>query len=309
MPARHPGPGPTSPSRVAALPSHSAAGAVARDLEAMAERTGETRRRTTRRPRGCSKHAFAPSAQFRPRIKPAGNVTLPAQGHNRAHPRGELASGTSVAGDDPVNNSDPSGLCLNSKGINVGGACSAAQLAAQHQQLLQAEAQMRAADAAAAACTNAFTCAINDPAAVAASFNANRSTIITNVAVVAAAGAVVLTAGAATPLVAEAAGTAFVAGDVTGDFVAVSAMTDGAASLTSAGTAFGYVSLGAGFVGTANACLPQLGGSFGATCALNAGATAIGVGAAWAGGIGGALAGLFSSPAGYFNLDQTQCQG
>ena len=215
----------------------------------------------------------------------------------------------SYAGDDPVNNSDPSGLCLNSKGINVGGACSAAQLAAQHQQLLQAEAQMRAADAAAAACTNAFTCAINDPAAVAASFNANRSTIITNVAVVAAAGAVVLTAGAATPLVAEAAGTAFVAGDVTGDFVAVSAMTDGAASLTSAGTAFGYVSLGAGFVGTANACLPQLGGSFGATCALNAGATAIGVGAAWAGGIGGALAGLFSSPAGYFNLDQTQCQG
>ncbi len=110
MPARHPGPGPTSPSQVAALPSHSAAGAVARDLEAMAERTGETRRRTTRRPRGCSKHAFAPSAQFRPRIKPAGNVTLPAQRHNRAHPRAQFASGTSVAGDDPVNASDPLGL-------------------------------------------------------------------------------------------------------------------------------------------------------------------------------------------------------
>ncbi len=94
------------------MPSHSAAGAVARDLEAMAERTGETRRRTTRRPRGCSKHAFAPSAQFRPRIKPAGNVTLPAQRHNRAHPRAQFASGTSVAGDDPVNGSDPSGLCV-----------------------------------------------------------------------------------------------------------------------------------------------------------------------------------------------------
>jgi len=92
------------------LPSHSAAGAVARDLEAMAERTGATRQRTTRRARGCSKHAFAPSAQFRPRSGIVGNVTLPAQGHIRAYSRAQFASGTSVAGDDPVNNSDPSGL-------------------------------------------------------------------------------------------------------------------------------------------------------------------------------------------------------
>jgi hypothetical protein len=92
------------------LPSHSAAGAVARDLEAMAERTGATRQRTTRRARGCSKHAFAPSAQFRPRSGIVGNVTLPAQGHNRAHPRAQFASGTSVVGDDPVNITDPLGL-------------------------------------------------------------------------------------------------------------------------------------------------------------------------------------------------------
>lgn len=213
------------------------------------------------------------------------------------------------AGNDPVNGSDPSGLCLNSKGINVGGACSAAQLAVMNQQLVQAEAQSAAADAAAAACTNAFTCAINDPSAVAASFNANRSTIITNVAVVAAVGAVVLTAGAATPFVAEAAGTAFVAGDVAGDFVAVSAMANGAAGLSAAGDAFGYVSLVYGVTGTANACIPQLGGSFGATCALNAAATVIGYGGTRVGGLGGALIALFSSAAGYFNIDQAQCQG
>jgi len=74
--------------------------------KAMEELTSTTTRRTSR----CSKHAFAPSAQFRPRNGIVGNVTLPAHGHNHAHPRTELASGTSVAGNDPVNITDPLGL-------------------------------------------------------------------------------------------------------------------------------------------------------------------------------------------------------
>jgi hypothetical protein len=100
---------PPSPSQVAALPSNSAAGAVARDLEAMAERTGATRRETRRWARGCSKHAFAPAAQFRPRIK-AAVCHPPSPRAQSRHQRDQLASETSVAGDDPVNNSDPSGL-------------------------------------------------------------------------------------------------------------------------------------------------------------------------------------------------------
>ena len=139
---------------------------------------------TTRRTARCTKHAFAPRVRSRPRGGTAGHVTFPGHGHIRAHPRCGLASASSVAGNDPVNNSDPSGLCLNSKGINVGGACSAAQLAAMHQQLLQTQAQSAAADAAAAACTNPLTCVINDPGAVVASFNANRGQIATNVGIV-----------------------------------------------------------------------------------------------------------------------------
>jgi hypothetical protein len=69
----------------------------------------------------CRKHAFAPSARFRPRNGPVGNVTLPAQRHNRRLRPGQLASETSVAGDDPVNQTDPSGLwshgyCLSGSG-------------------------------------------------------------------------------------------------------------------------------------------------------------------------------------------------
>jgi len=100
---------PPSPSQVAALPSNSAAGAVARDLEAMAERTGATRRETTRWARGCSKHAFAPAAQFRPRIK-AAVCHPPSPRAQSRHQRDQLASETSVAGDDPVNFVDPLGL-------------------------------------------------------------------------------------------------------------------------------------------------------------------------------------------------------
>jgi hypothetical protein len=64
---------------------------------------------TTRRPAHCSKHAFAPRRQFRPRNGVVGNVTLPAQRHQTGLTQAELASGSSVAGDDPVNNSDPTG--------------------------------------------------------------------------------------------------------------------------------------------------------------------------------------------------------
>jgi len=100
---------PPSPSQVAALPSNSAAGAVARDLEAMAERTGATRRETRRWARGCSKHAFAPAAQFRPRIK-AAVCHPPSPRAQSRHQRDQLASETSVAGNDPVNGTDPLGL-------------------------------------------------------------------------------------------------------------------------------------------------------------------------------------------------------
>ena len=68
-----------------------------------------TRTRTRRAVR-CTKHAFAPSARIRPRSDTAGDVTLPGQGHDRARAHSEHASGTSGAGNDPVNASDPSGL-------------------------------------------------------------------------------------------------------------------------------------------------------------------------------------------------------
>ncbi len=67
-------------------------------------------RTTTRRAVRCTKHAFAPSARIRPRSDTAGDVTLPGQGHDRARAHSEHASGTSGAGNDPVNAGDPSGL-------------------------------------------------------------------------------------------------------------------------------------------------------------------------------------------------------
>ncbi len=67
-------------------------------------------RTTTRRAVRCTKHAFAPSARIRPRSDTAGDVTLPGQGHDRARAHSEHASGTSGAGNDPVNVVDPLGL-------------------------------------------------------------------------------------------------------------------------------------------------------------------------------------------------------
>ena len=70
---------------------------------------------TTRRADWCQKHAFARPTKLRPSSDTTGNVTLPAQGHFSCFRRAGLASGISVAGNDPVNASDPSGLC-NSQG-------------------------------------------------------------------------------------------------------------------------------------------------------------------------------------------------
>jgi len=73
---------------------------------------------TTRRPAHCSKHAYAPSAPSRPRNGLTGDVTLPAQRHQTCLGRAGLASESPVAGDDPVNDGDPSGL------ISAGAICS-----------------------------------------------------------------------------------------------------------------------------------------------------------------------------------------
>ncbi len=71
---------------------------------------------TTRRVAHCSKHAFAPSASFRPRNGMTGDVTLPAQRHQTGLCRAGLASDSPEAGDDPVNQTDPSGLVPSGEG-------------------------------------------------------------------------------------------------------------------------------------------------------------------------------------------------
>jgi hypothetical protein len=76
------------------------------DWAVMAEPTTTTTRRAAR----CSKHAFAPSASFRPRKGIADNVTLPGERHQTCLHRAELASESPEAGDDPVNETDPTGL-------------------------------------------------------------------------------------------------------------------------------------------------------------------------------------------------------
>jgi hypothetical protein len=87
------------------------------DWVAMAEPTTTTTCRAAR----CSKHAFAPSASFRPRNGGTGNVTLPAQRHQTGLWRAELASDSPEAGGDPVNSSDPSGLRVEVLWVCVGG--------------------------------------------------------------------------------------------------------------------------------------------------------------------------------------------
>ena len=64
---------------------------------------------TTTTTRRCPKHAFAPHAQFRPGNDVTANVICP--GHRRVSGpcRTELTSGSPVAADDPVNETDPSG--------------------------------------------------------------------------------------------------------------------------------------------------------------------------------------------------------
>jgi len=60
----------------------------------------------------CRKHAFAPPTRFRPRNGVPETTVLPAQRPDRRPWRAELASGSSVAGDDPVDKIDPTGQYL-----------------------------------------------------------------------------------------------------------------------------------------------------------------------------------------------------
>jgi len=76
-------------------------------------------------------------------------------------------------GGDPVNRSDPSGLCNDVQGVHVyDGSCTGVQLT----QIKQAAVQARAAGVA-TACSNVISCVISDPGSIVASFNANRGTI------------------------------------------------------------------------------------------------------------------------------------
>lgn len=68
---------------------------------------------TTRRPARCSKDAFAPRASWRPKNDIARRVALRAHRHQSCLGRTRLASETAGAGDDPVNNSDPTGQFAN----------------------------------------------------------------------------------------------------------------------------------------------------------------------------------------------------
>jgi len=68
----------------------------------------------------CRKHAFAPPTRFRPRNGVPETTVLPAQRPDRRPWRAELASGSSVAGDDPVNATDPNGnMALKSDDLNA----------------------------------------------------------------------------------------------------------------------------------------------------------------------------------------------
>ncbi|MHB8593104.1 MAG: RHS repeat-associated core domain-containing protein, partial [Acidimicrobiales bacterium] len=118
----------------------------------------------------------------------------------------------SYAGDDPVNRVDPLGLCTTPTGnanqpfAYTPGQCTPQQV----QQIDQAAAAARAAGPA-SSCSNVFSCVIQDPGSIVASFNANRGTIEhAEEAVLGTAGVIagsVLTAGLADVLL-EAAGAA-----------------------------------------------------------------------------------------------------
>jgi hypothetical protein len=74
---------------------------------------------------------------------------------------------------DPVNESDPSGLCNDVQGVHVyNGPCTGEQL----QQIEQAATQARSAGIA-IPCSNVFSCVLQNPGLIVNSFNANRGTI------------------------------------------------------------------------------------------------------------------------------------
>ena len=69
----------------------------------------EANNTATRRASRCSKHAFAPRVPRGPESGVTPDVTFPAHRHQTCRRRAELASGSAGAGNDPVNQSDPTG--------------------------------------------------------------------------------------------------------------------------------------------------------------------------------------------------------
>jgi hypothetical protein len=75
---------------------------------------GEPTTTTTRCRSRCRKHAFARFRSPWPRNGNCWHLVTPGHGHNRCPRRDQLASGSPVAGGDPVNETDPSGdgVCI-----------------------------------------------------------------------------------------------------------------------------------------------------------------------------------------------------
>jgi RHS repeat-associated protein len=117
---------------------------------------------------------------------------------------GSTDTAYTYAAGDPVNGTDPSGLCLNKKGIETHIPCTPQQLAA----IYDAQAQAEAAGAA-QGCSNFFSCAVSDPGSIVSSFNSNRGQIAVNVGVVLGVAAAATGVGA---IVEGAAGAGFLLG-------------------------------------------------------------------------------------------------
>jgi RHS repeat-associated protein len=167
---------------------------------------------------------------------------------------------------DPVNGSDPSGLCNDAQGVHVyDGPCTGSQLAG----IEEAAAQARAAGVA-TACSGFFSCAAD-------TLENHWKGAVMVVGVVAAATSVVLTLGADIPVIAAAAtateglDAASIAAGAT-DF----SITSGALVLNGVADTAGTIGNIAGILGTAGACVHPLGGGIDADCAWSAATTGLG---------------------------------
>jgi RHS repeat-associated protein len=212
---------------------------------------------TSRHRRQCSLHT----------PKAAGSRSLvhryydPASGQFAAvDPQvGLTHSSYSYASGDPINDSDASGLCSTPTGnadkpfAYTPGACTSGQA----REIDEAAALSRA-QGAATGCSNALTCALQDPGSIVASFNSNRGTILK------AEGAVLAVAAAGTGIGALAEGAAGL-GAVSGGLGVLSGLTDlpdcigssgnhdwAACAGTAAGLAAGGLSFAGSIVDAAN---------------------------------------------------------